>query len=388
MAAVQTAKITRRDLRNLFLPLPDLAVITDVKHLSSYNWIEAPTPTIAVPGSPALWSPPQGSPQLSKDSGLVYIAQNAARHPDYPLEPLFRALYISDPSFSLRSVDVVTDRNLIRRLLSFVNPDLGDKKLESFSMGIEIVKDTAMFNRHEPRTHEIIGPDEFRGFGHEFEKAYTKDRIKRSTGHHRIIGYHFGGLNFVIRHETDGYVASTTPHTSTDSIRAERDDLSSMLASMSLSSTTEVPAAVPGSKLIIRKEGETVALQSTLEVKTRVFHRRLQIRDVAPQLWASQTPKLVRAYHRKGRFEEPKVEDVTEAIKKWEHDNRSDLSRLAALIRKILVVVKELGEHAIMRYDCKGDKLIFSQTTGKMLPDDLYCKWDGPLFEAKVGWNP
>jgi hypothetical protein len=66
------------------------ASITDVNHLSSYNWIEAPEPTIAVPGSPALWSPPKAPQQVAKDSGLIYSAQNAARHPESPLEPLFR----------------------------------------------------------------------------------------------------------------------------------------------------------------------------------------------------------------------------------------------------------------------------------------------------------
>jgi hypothetical protein len=76
---------------------PAEATITDVEHLASYNWIEASTPTIAVPGSPAHWSAPQGSKYVKKDSGFVYIAQNAARYPDSPLEPLFRSLYIEQP---------------------------------------------------------------------------------------------------------------------------------------------------------------------------------------------------------------------------------------------------------------------------------------------------
>ncbi|KAJ5381611.1 uncharacterized protein N7496_004039 [Penicillium cataractarum] len=67
---------------------PENIAITDVKHLASYNWIEALTPTIAVPGCP---------PQC----GLGYIAQNAARLPDSPMEPLFRSLCIEQPSFDL-----------------------------------------------------------------------------------------------------------------------------------------------------------------------------------------------------------------------------------------------------------------------------------------------
>lgn len=90
-ASQEFVKISRLGLES---SVPAEAIITDVKHLASYNWIEAPTPTIVVPGSPAQWSPPQGNRCVKKDSGLVYIAQNAARHPDSPLEPLFRSLYI------------------------------------------------------------------------------------------------------------------------------------------------------------------------------------------------------------------------------------------------------------------------------------------------------
>jgi len=30
--------------------------------------------------------------------------------------------------------------------------------------------------------------------------------LKNSTGHHGILSYHLGGLAFLVRHETDGYV--------------------------------------------------------------------------------------------------------------------------------------------------------------------------------------
>ncbi|KAH7016037.1 uncharacterized protein B0I36DRAFT_395699, partial [Microdochium trichocladiopsis] len=347
-----------------------------------HNWIEAPTPTIAVPGSPALWSAPGGPRQLKKDSGLIYIAQNAARHPDSPLEPLFRALHITNPSFDLRSIDVVTDRNNIRKLLSFVNPGLSSNGLEPFTIGIEVIKNTAIFCREETKTHEFIGLHEFKGFGHEFEKAYTKGRVTGDTGHHRIIAYRFGDLNFIVRHETDGYVATTLQASSSKG--PEYDGLSGMLASLSLSPNTGLSVATSaGSKLRIRKEGEVVPLHSTLEVKTRVFHKRLEIRDVAPQLRVSQTPKLVRAYHRNGTFQEPEVEDVADAIRKWEQDNHGDLRKLAALINKILSVAKELGGSMVMKYDTMGDKLVVSKVAGKkMLPDDLYSKWDDASVET------
>lgn len=102
MVPITVSKISCLDLREF--ETPALALITNVKPLSSYNWIEAPnaTPTIAVPGSPALWSAPRVSRRLKKDSGLIYIAQNAARHPESPLKPLFRALYTTHPLFDIR----------------------------------------------------------------------------------------------------------------------------------------------------------------------------------------------------------------------------------------------------------------------------------------------
>lgn len=232
---------------------PVEATITDVEHLASYNWIEASTPTIAVPGSPAYWSAPQGSRSVKKDSGLVYIAQNAARHPDSPLEPLFRSLYIEQPSFDINSIDIVTDRNNIRKLLTFVNPSLNKHGLDPFTIQVDIAAQTAIFCRAETATYEVIGPKEFKGYGHEFEKAYTIDQIKGSTGHHRIVQYKLGGLRFLVRHETDGCVDDLKPIVKKETVG---DDITNMLNSLSLSpETTSAEDISDISKLTIRKEG-------------------------------------------------------------------------------------------------------------------------------------
>ena len=376
MASNTVVEISRLDLSDL--DAPPVASITDVKNLSSYNWIEAPTPTIAVPGSPPLWSVPSAPRQLKKDSGLVYIAQNAARHPESPLEPLFRALYIANPSFDIRSVDVVTDRNNIRKLLAFIDPGSTRNKLETFTIHIEVTKNTAILCRQETLTHDFIGQHDFRGFGHEFEKAYTTCQINGSTGHHRIISYRFSELNFIIRHETDGYVETGTIVSSSNNKQLEDDSLSSLLGSLSLSSNKTSFISTPaGSKLIIRDEGQAVSIESILEIKTRVMHKPLEIQEVAPQLWISQTLKLVRAFHQRGIFQPPVVEDVAALIKEWEERNQKNLRKLTVLIKKIVMAVKVLGGNAMVRYDVTKDKLIVSKVDKKsMLPKDLYSKWD------------
>ncbi|OBT60408.1 hypothetical protein VE03_10237 [Pseudogymnoascus sp. 23342-1-I1] len=57
--------------------------------------------------------------------------------------------------------------------------------------------------------------------------------------------------------------------------------------------------------------------------------------------------------------------------------NQRDLRKLAALISKIIDVVKGCGGNAIVKYDILGDKLvIWKVDRKKMLPNDLYSIWD------------
>ena len=195
----------------------------------------------------------------------------------------------------------MTDQNNIRKLLLFINFGSSKNGLEIFTINIKVAKNTAIFSRAETATYEIIGLHKFRGFGHESEKVYTTSQISGSTRHHRILLYRFSDLSFIVRHETDGYIAGTRIP-SCNSKDPESDSLSSMLGSLSLSATNRPPNTTStGSKLIV-KEGEVIPLESTLEIKTRVIHKPLDIQEVVPQLWISQTLKLMRAYHSKNTF--------------------------------------------------------------------------------------
>ncbi|KAF4771017.1 hypothetical protein HAV15_012685 [Penicillium sp. str.  len=339
---------------------PAEAIITDVKHLASYNWIEAPTPTIAVPGSPAKWSAPPGRRQVKKDSGLVYISQNAARHPDSPLEPLFRSLYIENPAFDINSIDI-------------------QNGLDAFTIQVDMTAQTAIFSRNETATYEVIGPGEFRGFGHEFENAYTISQIKDSTGHHRIISYRLGGLSFLVRHETDGCVGDLK--SSVKDEESTGDNLADILNSLSITSET-APMDEPSvkSNLTVKREGRIASRESTLEIKTRVSHKPLELAEVAAQLWVSQTPNLVRAHHQRGIFSTPKVEDVTAAMKDWEKTQQDAITKLVALINCIIRVTRNWGGSSTIRYDPLKDKLLIKKSERrKVLPEDLYSRWENPI---------
>ncbi|GFG19228.1 geranylgeranyl pyrophosphate synthetase [Aspergillus udagawae] len=169
-----------------------------------------------------------------------------------------------------------------------------------------------------------------------------------------------------------------------------------MMESLSLRPSNCVPCGASGrSKLLQRDEGQTVPAGSILEIKTRVAHKPISIQEVLPRLWVSQTPNLVRAYHKNGVFTAPKVERVVTEIKEWEESHGEDLRRLSSLFKKLIGIVKGNGGTAILRYDTKNDRLeLWTAAKGKMLPDDLYSKLDHHNTEgvtckkAPVGSGP
>lgn len=370
-------EIAREDTKNF--TVPDSAEIGNVKHLASYNWVEKPSPTIAVPGSPSLWLPLNSPRRVAKDSGLVYINQNAARYPERPLEPLFRALFVSNPSFDIGSVDIVTDRNNLRKLLKFVDNASAGEDLDAFVIHVEHIQDTALLSRVERNNSKRIKPNEFVGYGHEFEKAQTRELIPGSTGHHRIVSYDLGGLNLIVRHETDAYEGEqSAPMPLDTAVQSSEDNLSAALESLSLFSERDSDGH-DRADLVVLDGGRVVPIEQTLEIKTRVSLKPIELKDVAPQLWFSQTPKLVRAYHQSGRFQKTEVEDITEEIKAWEKSHQLLLRRLVGLLQEVRIVTKECGGKAIVSYDSAMEKLCISKKPElDMLPEDLHRKWTSP----------
>ncbi|EOO01310.1 putative geranylgeranyl pyrophosphate synthetase protein [Phaeoacremonium minimum UCRPA7] len=355
------------------------ATITSVQHVASYNWLDKNEPTISVPGSPPLWSPPSVAMKLTPDSGLVYIDQNAARNPSSPLEPLFRALCTQDTNFDIGVVDLVTDRNNIRKLLRFVRGSSND----AFEIRVEIAGDkTALFTRVEPKTKEII--QGFKVYGHRFEDAYTK-RSSGSTGHHRVVGYRFGGMMCLVRHETDGYVDDKAGPAAAVEQPDTTDYLSDVLGALSIATKEKNTGGTP-SLTVVNTGEEVVDLSSTLEIKTRAASKTLDLSEVSPQLWISQTPTLVVGYHRNGVFNDVRVRNMKQEIRTWEATNQTSLVKLAFLIKRIISVVEGCGNrNAIVTYD-GGTKLrIVRGEQKRALPDDLYSIWESQdQKEAKL----
>ncbi|KAG5972503.1 hypothetical protein E4U58_006505 [Claviceps cyperi] len=170
---------------------------------------------------------------------------------------------------------------------------------------------------------------------------YTTSQIHRSAGHYRIVSYCFGGLNFLIRHETDGFV----------SLNDESSDQSKCPAPSS-GKIARPRANTTAQEVTVLHKGNVVPLESTLEIKTCNKRRSLVFRYIAPQLWVSQTPQLVRAHYDERCFSQPQVEDVGDEIQKWERDNQKNLRILGALIQEIISVMKDCGGREDAKIRC------------------------------------
>lgn len=87
--------------------------------------------------------------------------------------------------FDWASVDFVTDRNGLRKLLRWI----GGQDVRDFRIDLQLAGEkTILCNRWEKRNRETFNG---RTFGFSFEKASTEAApgCRGSTGHHRIVTY-------------------------------------------------------------------------------------------------------------------------------------------------------------------------------------------------------
>lgn len=100
------------------------------------------------------------------------------------LLPLFVAVKEQTPSFDWSKVDIVTDRNGLRKLMRWIKGD--DKK---FRIDLELAGDnTLLMRRWEEKYQEQMSGYTY---GFAFEKKMTEEAegCEHSSGHHRIITY-------------------------------------------------------------------------------------------------------------------------------------------------------------------------------------------------------
>ncbi|KAF6222405.1 hypothetical protein HO133_001491 [Letharia lupina] len=333
--------------------------ILNFETVASYNWLDEPTPTILVPGTPPIWVPPQISPALKPDIGGRYVDQNADRTPGSPLQALIHAVQTCQPDFDFTNVDIVTDRKPVRCLLGFVNAEP-----VAFKFGISVVGNTALFTRMEERTRDQPSR-RYNGYRDAFEQQYTKipASAARSTSHHRVVKYDFADLTILVRYAVDAYLgdlakalmhADGIENTDPGPLVKQRENMNieGNPPSKTLSSNTPV-TVIDG--------GRHIPHAATLELTTRTKHSQApdSIEQKLPDFWISQTLNYHLCLHRETKekssrstiFHRIRLIPMGDLLLDWEKTNAEKLRALGHVLRRVIEAAKELGGSCIVSSD-------------------------------------
>lgn len=149
--------------------------------------------------SPSVWTERALPFKCNQDTAIQYINQNAFRCPDSPLTPLVESVRDWAPEFDFSTIDVVTDRNNLRKLIGWAQ---GSK--DEFRIDLQRAGDgTVLFSRWQTKTREPAQ----KSYAHEFERTMTRAQGGNpGENHHRIVTYVSLSLNNFNRW-TESYAA-------------------------------------------------------------------------------------------------------------------------------------------------------------------------------------
>lgn len=299
------------------------------------------------------------------------------------------------PDLDLSSFDVVGCGSTLGNLLRFCG---GIDK--DFRLDIDRVGDTVFFIRKESSPTALI-PDVY-GYGHSFPEAHTmwEPVVKGSASHQRIIQYDFGGLKFLVRSESDGYLKQAarldaqpndaeTAHTSKvlpesreKLAKAQEEGEADNYALLEALGVTRGPSSTVR-PLHIEMRGRRIPQKAIFDLKTRAKEtlRPIDMDEVYPRLWVNQTPYFIFAEHFRGSFEPQDIQPViiSDGILKWEKDREELLKHYQATVMKIIAVTRRSATgklQAIRRGS--GPLEIRERVAGddaNVLPQDLRNKW-------------
>lgn len=290
--------------------------------------------------------------KLKPDAGGLYIDQNGARVPVFPLAPLFKAVGEVTPGFNFTAVDCITNRNGLRKLLSFVKGSVRD----SFRIDMHVVQDTLVLFRHERNVRDLIRGSG-QNFGHSFESAFTKmtSGLEDAQGHHRVIRYNLGGLNCVVQFEVDAWYEaedSSTDVTQADVSSSRNEELPlPALDKLSLSEPKaysaqnfgKAAASSHNRDVAVSHRGSNVPSSALAELKTRAKAKPKSIGEHLPQLWFGRIPHIITGLHEKGDgvFNKVDIRDANVQFAAWEELNQDALRKLASLIAGLKEIAKK-----------------------------------------------
>ncbi|KAJ4363210.1 hypothetical protein N0V83_010330 [Neocucurbitaria cava] len=323
-------------------------------------------------GGPPRWAPPPLPVVLPEDDGRQFKNCHALRVPEYPFEPAFQAMSIMNPDIPLDGVDLILNRNSLRKLLDFA----AGKRQDPFCMDLHMVQDTLFITRKEKHARMMIHGAANSGYGHNFEEAFTEPEngLDRSSSHHRVIRYRLGSLDCVVRFEVDAYLdgANDPSTTSTGTTMQSVDNISTLMQRLYV--VEPPPNASQGRSTAVIPKGRYIEAAKLAETKARKSER---LNEAMPQLWFGRTPYLLVGKHDKGVFHSTTCTHVEPQFAKWEDANQDKLCKLVNLLIELKQAVRETAKGAgVLVCEPKGAPLRLFTVRNRVgvLPEDIITK--------------
>ncbi|MCJ1245700.1 hypothetical protein MMC30_002904 [Trapelia coarctata] len=361
-----------------------VSTIAEAEYVASYNWLDKKTPTILVPGAPPAWTPPTNVPNLEQDSGRYFRDPNAARWPQFPMEPAVRAVFSLHADFKTTKIDVVGCASTMGNLLKFA-----EEKDRSFVFRVEVIGNTVFLIRQGASPDEVISG--VHGYGHTFPEAYTTwgTGLQGSASHQRLIKYRLGEINCLLRSEIDGYIENAFSEAGPSNPQAKLSKLSKDMSSLSLkaeSKPVSEEASNRATSLVIESAGRQILQSAIFDLKTRSRYNGFNMADIYSKLWLSQIPNFAIAYHSSGKFVTPRPREVQGELKMWGKNNQRTLRQFHTTLHKLIAIAKQSKDHKLEVRRSGSGQLVITQVSGSWsaLPHDLIAKWAGALSTPEL----
>ncbi|KAF4755007.1 hypothetical protein FOZ63_016234, partial [Perkinsus olseni] len=300
------------------------------KAIGSYSWDTTSTlkePRIVVPGLAPVYSPAKRS----------FTLQRETRHPSnyveeydlkVPTESILHVMSVCQPSFDWSAVDLVTDRNNLRKLLRFLEASPDAPLFPDAEESFEIIVDVPSGRRPVAFTCDLRrdAPAPL-GFGHAFEERLTTvpEVAKTLRGYFRLILLDINGFKVVVRTEVDA--------------------LESPAEGGAVPEGPWKPLTGSATGQHYRRCGDFDAADGTVvEMKSKsAFFPDFPWRSTFYQMLLGKVDKLVLGWHKKGHFQPPKEYSYAEVQSQANADVDKRLSQLGALLKRVVHFVKQAG---------------------------------------------
>lgn len=245
-----------------------------------------------------------------------------------PTESILHVMSLCDPNFDWSSVDLVTDRNNLRKLLRFLEASPGAPLFPDAEESFEIIVDVPDGRRPVVFTCDLHKDTPAPlGFGHVFEERLTTmpEVAKTLHGYFRLILLNLNGFKVVVRTEVDALDKPLNDGACPEGPWRPCNDSATGLHHRASGTFNDADGAV-------------------VEMKTKsAFFPDFPWRSTFYQMLLGKVDKLVLGWHKKGHFPPPIEYSFNDVRSKANDDVDKRLYQLGVLLDRVVSFVKQAG---------------------------------------------